>query len=398
MHTVSIHDTPSALRLTIGVFGRTNSGKSSLINALCGQDVSLVSHISGTTTDPVSKPIEIYPLGPCILLDTPGMGDDTALGELRMNRTLSAMDKTHIALMVLTDTDEYKAEKEILEELNKRKIPVILVLNQIDRISSPDAVKAQIEKEFGMAPVLVSAYHKTGLSALREQLVKKAPETMENESITAHLNVENQRVLLVMPQDLQAPKGRLIMPQVQVIRDLLDNGAMVSCVTVEKLPFALENGTFDLIITDSQVFPLVYAQKPEKARLTSFSVLLARYKGDIDAYVKGAKIARNLKAGDRVLIAEACSHQPLDGDIGRVKIPNLIHRKINPDISVEVVAGQDFPADLSPYALVIHCGGCMFNRRQVLSRVMRAVEQNVPITNYGIFLAEMADILDKITI
>ncbi|MBQ9914740.1 MAG: [Clostridia bacterium] len=398
MHTVSMHDTPSALRLTIGVFGRTNSGKSSLINALCGQDVSLVSHISGTTTDPVSKPIEIYPLGPCILLDTPGMGDDTALGELRMSRTLSAMDKTHIAIIVLTDTDDYKEEKEILEQLKTRKIPALLVLNQIDRIPSPDAAKARIEKDLGMSPVLVSAYHKTGLPALREQLVKKAPETMENESITAHLGVENQRVLLVMPQDLQAPKGRLIMPQVQVIRDLLDNGAMVSCITIEKLPFALENGTFDLIITDSQVFPQVYAQKPENTRLSSFSVLLARYKGDIDAYVKGAKIARNLKAGDKVLIAEACSHQPLDGDIGRVKIPNLIHQKINPDISVEVVAGQDFPADLSPYALVIHCGGCMFNRRQVLSRVMRAVEQNVPITNYGIFLAEMAGILDKITI
>lgn len=398
MNTVSLTDTPSSLRLTISVFGRTNSGKSSLINALSGQEVSLVSDVSGTTTDPVSKPIEMYPLGPCILLDTPGVGDETALGKLRMSRTLSAMDKTDIALLVVTDTEDYAEEKELLSQLEKRNIPTLLVLNQIDRMDGIDKVCRTIEKELSRKAIPVSALEKNGLSALREQLVKKAPDSMENESITAHLGVENQQVLLVMPQDIQAPKGRLIMPQVQVIRDLLDHGAIVTCVTAEKLSATLKNTSPDLIITDSQVFPQVYAQKPAKSRLTSFSVLLARYKGDIDAYVKGAKLARTLKPGDRVLIAEACSHQPLDGDIGRVKIPNLIHKKIHPDISVEVAAGQDFPADLSPYALVIHCGGCMFNRRQVLSRVMRAVEQGVPITNYGIFLAEMAEILEKITI
>ena len=228
--------------------------------------------------------------------------------------------------------------------------------------------------------------------------MKSAPASIENESIIGHLVEENQRVLLVMPQDIQAPKGRLILPQVQVIRDLLDHGAITTCVTPNQLSEALKDGAPDLIITDSQVFPFVYAHKPEQSRLTSFSVLLARYKGDIEAYLAGAKVARKLQAGDRVLIAEACSHQPLDGDIGRVKIPNLIHQKINSDVQIEVVGGQDFPADLTPYALVIHCGGCMFNRRQVLSRVMRATMQGVPITNYGIFLAEMADILDKITI
>jgi len=398
MHTVSLSDTPSALRLTIGFFGRTNSGKSSLINAISGQEVSLVSPVSGTTTDPVSKPIEIYPLGPCILLDTAGVGDKTELGGLRMSRTLAVMDKTDVAVLVLTKAEDYAEEKNLLEELNKRKIPVVTVLNQVDLLEDTESALEAVQAILGVRPLAVSATEKTGLATFREQLVKSAPASLENETVVGHLVKENMRVLLVMPQDIQAPKGRLIMPQVQVIRDLLDHGAIPTCVTADKLSEALQDGTPDLIITDSQVFPQVYEQKPAKSLLTSFSVLLARYKGDIDAYLAGVKTVWNLKPSDRVLIAEACSHQPQDGDIGRVKIPNLIHKKIHPDIKVEVVGGQDFPADLTPYALVIHCGGCMFNRRQVLSRVMRAVEQKVPITNYGIFLAEMAGILDKVTI
>ncbi|MBR6729704.1 MAG: [Clostridia bacterium] len=227
---------------------------------------------------------------------------------------------------------------------------------------------------------------------------QKAPETLENPSLTAHIVKEGDRVLLVMPQDLQAPKGRLILPQVQTIRDLLDRGAIVTCVTAEQYEEALGINTPDVIITDSQVFPMVYKSKPEASLLTSFSVLLARAKGDIREYEKGAKAVHSLKAGDKVLIAEACSHQPLDGDIGRIKIPNLLRTKINPEIDVTVVGGHDFPEDLTPYSLVIHCGGCMFGRRQVLSRVSRAVRQGVPITNYGIFLAEMGGILDKITL
>ncbi len=398
MHANSLSDTPSALRLTIGFFGRTNSGKSSLINAIAGQEVSLVSPISGTTTDPVSKPIEIYPLGPCILLDTAGVGDETELGQLRMERTLSAMDKTHLAVLVLTDTEDFSEEKKLLDELSKRKTPTVAVLNQIDRLDKHEDVIRKAKDALGISPIPVSAIEKTGLSTLREHLVKLAPDMVENESVIGHLVTENDRVLLVMPQDIQAPKGRLILPQVQVIRDLLDHNAVVTCVTADKLTEALSDKTPDLIITDSQGFPLVYAEKPEASKLTSFSVLLARYKGDIEAYLAGVKTVWNLKAGDRVLIAEACSHNPQDGDIGRVKIPNLIHKKINPNILVEVVSGQDFPQDLSPYKLVIHCGGCMFNRRQVLARVMRAVDQGVPITNYGIFLAEMSGILDKVTI
>jgi len=399
MEVTGMQQTPSGLRLTIGLFGRTNSGKSSLVNALAGQQVSLVSPVSGTTTDPVAKPIEIYPLGPCVLLDTAGIGDTSELGKARMERTMQALDKTDIAILVFApDQDEYEAEKGLLEAFSARNIPVIPVLNQIDRTADFEPVLEAIQKETAVRALPVSAVTKEGLSALREALVQKAPADFENDSIIGHLVKENDRVLLVMPQDIQAPKGRLIMPQVQVTRDLLDHGAVVTSVTPSQLPAALSDKTPDLIITDSQVFPLVYSQKPAESKLTSFSVLLARYKGDIDAYLRGAAVVRNLQAGDRVLIAEACSHQPLDGDIGRVKIPKLIREKINPDITIEVVAGQDFPQDLTPYALVIHCGGCMFGRRQVMSRVMRAVEQQVPITNYGIFLAEMAGILDKVVI
>lgn len=397
MQAVSLSDTPSSMRLAIGFFGRTNSGKSSLINALAGQEVSLVSSVSGTTTDPVAKPIEIYPLGPCILYDTAGFGDDSELGVVRMQRTMTVLDKTNLAILVLAPQyEDFEAERNLQAEFLKRNIPFISVLNQVDVLENPAEHIAKAKEALGVDVIPVSALQNKGLAQLREAMVRLAPADYENESIIGHLVKKNDRVLLVMPQDQQAPKGRLILPQVQVLRDLLDHGAVTTCVTVEQLPEALKDHTPDVIITDSQVFPIVYEQKPKESALTSFSVLLARYKGDIEAYVSGAATIRTLKAGDKVLIAEACSHQPLDGDIGRVKIPNLLHKKIDKDIEVTVVSGQDFPQDLTPYALVIHCGGCMFGRRQVMSRVMRAVEQKVPITNYGIFLAEMAGILDKV--
>ncbi len=397
MQTVSLSETPSSMRLAIGFFGRTNSGKSSLINALAGQEVSLVSAVSGTTTDPVAKPIEIYPLGPCVLYDTAGFGDESELGAARMKRTVTILDKTNLAILVMgPQTDNFSVELSLKEEFLKRKIPFVAVLNQVDILANPQEYLQKAKDALQTEVISVSALKNKGIAQLKEAMVRLAPADYENESIIGHLVKKNDRVLLVMPQDQQAPKGRLILPQVQVLRDLLDHGAVTTCVTVEQLPEALLDHTPDVIIADSQVFPIVYEQKPKESALTSFSVLLARYKGDIEAYVSGAAKIRTLKAGDKVLIAEACSHQPLDGDIGRVKIPNLIHKKINEDIEVTVVSGQDFPEDLSPYALVIHCGGCMFGRRQVMSRVMRAVEQKVSITNYGIFLAEMAGILDKV--
>ena len=394
--SAGLQETPSGNRLTIGFFGRTNSGKSSLINALTGQAVSLVSAVSGTTTDPVEKATEFYPLGACRLIDTAGFGDETELGALRQARTLAAMDKTDLAVLVFAPPEPIgAAEQALYAELAKRNIPTVFVMNQCDLEPSAEMTAAAM-KLTGEEPIAVSAKTGSGLGALREALVKKAPADFENQSLVGHLVQKNDCVLLVMPQDIQAPKGRLILPQVQVLRDLLDHGAIATCVTPESLSAALEGAPPNLIITDSQVFPLVYAQKPADSRLTSFSVLMARYKGDIEAYRAGAKAVWSLQPGDRVLIAEACSHKPLDGDIGRVKIPALLRKKVNPDLVIQVVSGQDFPADLTPYSLVIHCGGCMFGRRQVLSRVMRAVEQNVPITNYGIFLAEMAGILDKV--
>ncbi|MBQ4518711.1 MAG: [Clostridia bacterium] len=397
MQTTSLTETPSSMRMAIGFFGRTNSGKSSLINAVAGQEVSLVSSVSGTTTDPVAKPIEIYPLGPCVLYDTAGFGDESELGAVRMKRTMTVLDKTNLAVLVLSPQhNDFVAELSLQEEFAKRKIPYVTVLNQVDLLENPTEWIEKAKETLKTEIVPVSAVTGKGLSQLREAMVRLAPADYENESIIGHLVKKNDRVLLVMPQDQQAPKGRLILPQVQVLRELLDHGAITTCVTVEQLPEALSDNTPDVIITDSQVFPRVYELKPKESALTSFSVLLARYKGDIEAYVSGAAKIRTLQAGDKVLIAEACSHQPMDGDIGRVKIPNLIHKKIHEEIEVTVVSGQDFPQDLTPYALVIHCGGCMFGRRQVMSRVMRAVEQKVPITNYGIFLAEMAGILDKV--
>lgn len=393
-----LSQTPSGNRLTIGFFGRTNSGKSSLVNALSGQEVSLVSPVEGTTTDPVYKAIEIYPLGACQFIDTAGFGDMTELGTMRQARTLEAMDKTDMAVLVFEPRSGVgEAEQALWAELKKREISTVAVLNCFD-VPYPSEAEAAIKALTGEKPIVLHALTKEGLNTLREALVKKVPADFENQSLVGHLVGQDDRVLLVMPQDKQAPKGRLILPQVQVLRDLLDHGAVTTCVTPEGLTAALSDKTPDLIITDSQVFPFVYEHKPPQSHLTSFSVLMARYKGDIEAYLSGAKAVWGLKSGDRVLIAEACSHQPMDGDIGRIKIPNLLRQKVNPNLQIEVVGGQDFPADLTPYGLVIHCGGCMFGRRQILSRVMRAVEQRVPITNYGIFLAEMAGILDKVTI
>ncbi|MBE7010643.1 MAG: [FeFe] hydrogenase H-cluster maturation GTPase HydF [Ruminococcaceae bacterium] len=395
----SLTETPSALRLKIAVIGRTNSGKSSLINALCGQAVSLVSAESGTTTDPVTKPIEIYPLGPCLLIDTAGFGDTTPLGKMRMEKTAETLEKADMVLLVVNATEQDLAEEKVwMEKLVAENVPVLVVVNQIDVSDDAEADVARIQKELKQTAVAVSALQGTGMDALREEMIKKAPESIENPSLTAHLVKPGDKVLLVMPQDKQAPKGRLILPQVQTIRDLLDIGAVVTCVTPEQYEQALSLSVPDVIITDSQVFPFVHEKKPASSVLTSFSVLLARSKGDILVYRDGAKAARKLKAGDKVLIAEACSHQPLDGDIGRIKIPNLLRKKVHPDLDITVVAGNDFPKDLSPYSLVVHCGGCMFGRRQILSRISRAVRQGVPITNYGILIAEMTDILDSVTL
>lgn len=396
-----LNQTPNASRLHITLLGRRNAGKSSLVNALSGQNTALVSDTAGTTTDPVYKPMELHPLGPCVLIDTAGFDDEGTLGALRVGKTREVLDQTDLAVIVLTagQTDT-SLEAEWLGTLQSRHIPVVAAVNKADCLPSCQAAGANCIPPLAASipHVLLSARSGEGIDQLKEALVSAAPKDFELESITGHLAGEGDHVLLVAPQDIQAPKGRLILPQVQVIRDLLDHHAAVSIVSTDQLDHALTlyKAPPKLIITDSQVFSYVYDRCPEGTKLTSFSVLLARYKGDIDLYVRGAAAVDTLRETDRVLILEACSHNPLDGDIGRIKIPALLRKKAGAGLSIDVRSGKDIPDDLSPYALAVHCGGCMFNRSHVLSRIGRCVEQGVPVTNYGILIAKLSGILDKV--
>lgn len=393
---MSLTDTPNANRLHIALFGRRNSGKSSLINALTGQDIALVSDTPGTTTDPVTKAMEVHGIGACLFIDTPGFDDEGELGEMRISRTLKAIEKTDIALMICEGNDS--EELRWIELLKERNIPIILLLNKIDIRDNAAQLAAQIEQQYHLRTLLVSAKHQTGIEAIRQAILEKLPADFGQQSITGALVAENDLVLLVMPQDIQAPKGRLILPQVQTIRELLDKKCLVMSCTTDKLPETLRALARPpkLIITDSQVFPTVYEQKPKESKLTSFSVLFAGYKGDIQYYVKSATAIDTLTESSRVLIAEACTHAPLSEDIGRVKLPRLLRNRIGEKLQIDIVAGTDFPHDLSPYALIIHCGACMFNRKYVLSRIERARRQSIPMTNYGVAIAHLTGILDRI--
>ena len=387
--------TPQSERTHIAFFGRCNSGKSSLINALTGQSIAVVSEVRGTTTDPVSKAIELPGIGASVLIDTPGYDDNGVLGMQRIEQTVKVVDKTDIAIVLFTEvrTDE---DKRWLAELRAREIPVVAVISQADRLTDVGRVALEVEQDTGLKPIIVSAVTGEGLPALRDALVQC---TMREERTILQGMVENgDTVLLVMPQDASAPKGRLIQPQVQTIRELLDLQCTAVSCTVEGMPAALAALATppQLIITDSQVFDAVYQLKPEASRLTSFSVLFARYKGDIKVFVEGAKALETLTAGSRVLIAEACSHVPQNEDIGRVKLPAMLRRKISPDLHIDVVGGNEFPQELTSYDIVIHCGACMFNSRHVLNRMARARIQGVPITNYGITIAALTGILDRI--
>ena len=395
---MSLTNTPSGNRLHIGIFGKRNSGKSSLLNAITGQEIALVSEVKGTTTDPVSKAIEIHPIGPCLLIDTAGFDDTGDLGSMRIEKTKAVLDKTDIAVMVFTDM-EMEPEAQWIAILKKRNIPMLAVVNQVDRIEQAQEIKRQIEQRFSLTPLLVSAKEKTGITQIKNEILRLMPPDFEAQSLTGSLVQPEDIVLLVMPQDKQAPKGRLILPQVQTIRDLLDNHCVVMCVTTEQLPTALQALAKPpkLIITDSQVFAQVYPLKPAETLLTSFSILLAAYKGDLSAFVKGADALDSLTDNSHVLIAEACTHAPLQEDIGRVKIPNMLRKKYGDHLQVTVVSGSQFPKDLSEYQLIIHCGACMFNRKHVLTRVEQAEQQGVPITNYGVAIAKLTGILDKIS-
>lgn len=390
-----MNSTPHSERTNIAIFGRCNSGKSSLVNALTGQDVAIVSDRIGTTTDPVVKAMEITGVGACVIIDTAGIDDDSALGRERVARSRKMLERSDIAILLFTE-DEPEFEIEWLKDIRRQKIAVVAVLSQCDRIAEPEVVAANIEKQCGVKPICISSLTGEGLEELRAALLHLTSQ--QEQLLTEGFCEAGDTVMLVMPQDEQAPKGRLIKPQVQTIRELLDRGCNALCCTADGMESALKAlaEAPRLIITDSQVFDRVYQLKPEASVLTSFSVLFARYKGDIDLFVEGADKLLSLSPTAHILIAEACTHTPQHEDIGRVKLPRLLRRKLGEELKIDIVGGADFPADLTPYDLVIHCGACMFNRRHVMSRVGRAKEQGVAITNYGIAIAALTGILDRV--
>lgn len=394
-----MQETPKANRLHIAIFGRRNAGKSSLINAISGQDIALVSNVAGTTTDPVYKTMELLPLGPIVLIDTAGLDDVGEIGELRIKKTKEVMDKTDLAILLFSaESTDYSLEKEWLEELTERKIPVIGVINKIDEAGS-SFQSVDLEELFDVPFVKVSAKERLNIGRLKEAIQTHSPLDFERETIVGDLVKPKDIVILVAPQDIQAPKGRLILPQVQILRDLLDNDTLALTVKDTELEDMLSSLVRkpDLVITDSQVFHKVNAILPADVPLTSFSILMARYKGDLEMLVKGAKAINSLKPGDKVLIAEACTHHALQGDIGREKLPMWLNQKAGGALDIKIVAGVDFPEDLTGYKLVLHCGACMFNRKQLITRLIRAAEQNIPITNYGTAIAELNGILDRVT-
>jgi [FeFe] hydrogenase H-cluster maturation GTPase HydF len=398
----TLNDTPGSNRLHIGVFGKTNSGKSSFINAFTHQEVSIVADIAGTTTDPVYKPMEISPLGPCVIIDTAGFDDTSELGERRVEKTKLAAEKADIAVIVVSQPDN---EWDITEELKwyqflkEKNTPVLFLVGKSDIDPHTEELISYIKEKTGKKALAISAETGAGIDAVREELARLVPENFGERKITGELVTEEDLVLLVMPQDIQAPKGRLILPQVQTLRELLDKKCLVMSVTTDKLVPALAalKEPPKLIITDSQVFGYVYEHKPKESMLTSFSVLFAAYKGDLPYYVEGAKMLDSLTNESHVLIAECCSHAPLREDIGRVRIPRMLKKRAGEGLTVDIVSGTDFPEDLSDYDLVIQCGACMFNRKYVLSRIDRAKKQQVPMTNYGVTIAHLTGILDKIS-
>ena len=391
--------TPRSERLHIALFGRRNAGKSSLINALTGQQTALVSDVPGTTTDPVMKSMEILPLGPCVLIDTAGFDDSGKVGDLRAERTREVIKQTDIAIIVTdgTSLDNEAAWATLLKQAN---VPFVAVLNKVDLLQDVSStLLADIAKRLGCDVVPVSALNGTGLDLLRQTLVGLMPEG-EKQSLTGNLVQAGDTVLLVMPQDPQAPKGRLILPQVQTLRDLMDKRCIAICCATEDIDHTLTalREPPRLIITDSQVFDIVEKKKPAESLLTSFSVLMAAHKGDINYFVESAQAIDHLSEQSHVLIAEACTHALLAEDIGREKIPRLLRKRNGEGLTVDIVAGKDFPKDLTGYDLVIHCGGCMFNRKFMLSRVEQCRQQGVPMTNYGITIAHIKGILSKVSL
>jgi [FeFe] hydrogenase H-cluster maturation GTPase HydF len=390
-------DTPKGMRLHIGLFGRRNVGKSSLLNALTRQQVSIVSEVPGTTTDPVEKPMELLPLGPVLFIDTAGIDDVGALGEMRAERTRHVFERTDLGILV-TEGDRWgEFEEKILAELEARETPAIVVFNKAD-LAQPTKDVLQDLQSRRLRMVQTVASRGTGMLDLREALIRSAPEEfVDSPPVLGDLIAPGELVVLVVPIDLEAPRGRLILPQVQSIRDVLDHDSYCMVVKERELRAALDQLKRPpaLVVTDSQAFLRVAGDTPADVPMTSFSILFARLKGDLKEFVRGVKAVDKLKSGHRVLVLEACAHHPIGEDIGRVKIPRWVRQYTGVDLDFVHMQGHDFPQDLSSYQLVIHCGSCMLNRREVISRILRCREAGVPITNYGVAITYSLGLLDR---
>lgn len=389
--------TPKGMRVQIGLFGRRNAGKSSLLNAMTRQGSSIVSDVAGTTTDPVEKPMELLPLGPVLFVDTAGIDDEGALGEARVARTRRVLDRADVGVIVSASGQWDRFEEGLLEELRDRSSAVVVVFNKTDQ-GAPDSELLARLGEQGVRTVMTRADQGAGIDQLREALLRSVPaDVLNSPAILSDLVGPGELAVLVVPIDKEAPKGRLILPQVQSIRDLLDGDAMALVVKERELTSAIErlNVPPKLVVTDSQAFLKVHADTPPQIPMTSFSILFSRLKGDLVTQVRGALAIDRLRPGSRVLIAEACSHHPIAEDIGTVKIPRWLTQYVGGKLEIEHVHGHDFPEELGEYELVIHCGACMWNRREMLSRILHCQRAEVPITNYGLTIAYSLGIFDR---
>ena len=392
-----MQNTPRGMRLHIGIFGKRNVGKSNILNALTKQNISIVSDIAGTTTDSVEKAMELLPLGPVLFVDTAGIDDEGKLGEMRIAKTVKMFDRIDIAVIVSDQSGWNNFEKELYKEFIQRKIPIIAVLNKSDlaTISSQNLLEITA---LDLKYVITSAQNGTGIDELKQKLIELAPDEFINPpAIVSDLVPAGEMAILVVPIYLEAPKGRLILPQVQTIRDLLDNDSMTMVVKERELKEALDRLKKPpaLVITDSQAFLKVSADVPKNIKLTSFSILFARFKGELNEFVRGAAAIEKLKPGDKVLICESCTHHAIGDDIGRVKIPRWLTQYAGGKLDFVHYAGHDFPENISDYKLIVHCGACMTNKREILSRIIRAQKAGVPITNYGLAIAYSLGIFER---
>ncbi|MFA9398330.1 MAG: [FeFe] hydrogenase H-cluster maturation GTPase HydF [Clostridiaceae bacterium] len=394
----NLSETPRSNRLHISLFGRTNAGKSSIINALTNQEIALVSDVKGTTTDPVYKSMELLPLGPVVIIDTAGLDDISELGEIRKKKSLEVLNKTDVAIIVIDSSCEISSfDEEIVNLIKNKKIPMIAVLNKSDINSLSDDIIKNYEKKWSCDFIKVSALNNKGIKNIKDALVKESPSDEDKFKLVGDLIKPGDFAILVTPIDKAAPKGRLILPQQQTIRDILENDAMAIVTKEYELKDTLAKlGTKPkIVITDSQVFLKVSADTPKDILMTSFSILFARYKGDLNALVKGAKAISKLKDGDKILISEACTHHRQSDDIGSVKIPRWLRQTTGKELNFEFTSGYTFPENIKDYALVVHCAGCMLNRKAMLYRINQAEDLGVPIVNYGVLIAYVHGILDR---